>query len=327
MLRSQARLYAQEYHVDGVEEFKASSSWISNFRQRYMIPKVNVSENPAVSDNNVAMQSDIPNRPSVNLEMPVLPLTESSGFEAAASVESSTNIYSSNLTDLVAESINDLNSGEIDGDTDKDQSASPTMNGENDAPNDCDLLNANKAPNAHNENDEVDFMDVDIVRDVTKTSKAAKDSNMKNDGIMTEAVINNDRTDDEMMADCMEGEIDDNRDDYGDQDYGGDQDYDDGYSDIEQPCFADIENAEDIISTSLDIQKTATNVVQEAKEESETVRTLKSNVEPDTPSHENTKEIAKQHLEAALAFYSSNNDGTNQSMSANMIKLILQSDF
>lgn len=41
---------------------------------------------------------------------------------------------------------------------------------------------------------------------------------------------------------------------------------------------------------------------------------------------ENTKLSAKQHLEAALAFYTSQNE-SNASMSANMIKLILQNDF
>ena len=41
---------------------------------------------------------------------------------------------------------------------------------------------------------------------------------------------------------------------------------------------------------------------------------------------EDSKLMAKKHLEAALDFYASQHGG-NSSMSANMIKLILQNDF
>lgn len=36
MLRQQARKYAQEYNRDGADEFKASSSWLLNFKRRYI---------------------------------------------------------------------------------------------------------------------------------------------------------------------------------------------------------------------------------------------------------------------------------------------------
>lgn len=36
MLRQQARKYAQEYHREGADDFKASSSWLLNFKRRYI---------------------------------------------------------------------------------------------------------------------------------------------------------------------------------------------------------------------------------------------------------------------------------------------------
>jgi hypothetical protein len=40
MLRWQAMQYAQTYSVDGLDDFKASSSWVSNFKQKYLTLKI-----------------------------------------------------------------------------------------------------------------------------------------------------------------------------------------------------------------------------------------------------------------------------------------------
>lgn len=322
MLRSQARQYAQEYHVDGLEDFKASSSWVANFKQRYMTPKSSNTETAPPTlllENNVNTMStsDIPNKTpsdnSVNHKTPVLPTAESSGSEAASSafVENTTIINPSEATKLVVGVSllpTDLNSGNIitsgleqstietDCGTDKEYFVTP-MN---------DMM------------DEDDMMEVDIMDD-----SIMENSKMK-DGIVKENVM-----DDGIMADDTMDGTDDGTDDYGDQDY-GDQDYGDDYDDVELPCFVEIEN---IASTTLDNNDTHEEPSRQDKNSNIEVKTTEkgametSNVEPDTTSQESTKLSAKQHLEAALAFYTSQNEGNNQSMSANMIKLILQNDF
>jgi hypothetical protein len=47
MLRCQARQYAQNYSVEGLDDFKASSSWVSNFKQKYLTLKIKESRSDA----------------------------------------------------------------------------------------------------------------------------------------------------------------------------------------------------------------------------------------------------------------------------------------
>ncbi|KAI8077606.1 hypothetical protein BDF21DRAFT_52369 [Thamnidium elegans] len=94
-----------------------------------------------------------------------------------------------------------------------------------------------------------------------------------------------------------------------------DEDMVDTYQDISSPCYSNHE-----VNTSPD-----THQESPRPDSNQLVEPTIENLSP-TLTQENTKLCAKQHLEAALAFYTSQNE-TNQSMSANMIKLILENDF
>lgn len=64
MLRCQARQYAQTFSTEGSigsEDFKASSSWVANFKQRYLVPKLAKleSESPKSDSNNVPESIEI----------------------------------------------------------------------------------------------------------------------------------------------------------------------------------------------------------------------------------------------------------------------------
>lgn len=439
MLRSQARHYAKEFDKDGIEEFKASSSWVSNFKQRYMMPKVDITP----PNNYTITQSDTPNKPSVNRKTPELSISESPDFEVTSCLENPTTTSSFNITenavestvdqnsDNSTESCEDQNSIEADGNTQNVSSVSSKSsiaNGDDtsneqitpdrrksNSPNE--LNEGIKTTDSNSNNMIVDIADHDIIeesiahnntivvgnimaedmiKDITKDNPMTngiaddvlKEDTMKNDpitgdgitddgimddGIMADGIINdgimddgirddnvimvkdgiadNRKTDDVIMNDVimndrvmrdktmidgimhkeildthLSDETVDEQYDHGDQDYGGDQDY----CDTDQPCFVDNSNFQVANPVTLNTyEKPITKDIKKRLLDKSVTEPIgpKHNVKLDTASQKNTKQMAKQHLEAALAFYTAQKEGSSQSMSADMIKLILQNDF
>lgn len=78
MLRHQAKQYAQEYHSEGLEEFKASSSWVLNFKRRYInekeCHKSTSSLSPATTTSTDAPMQDVEPL-TIQFDTPVTPTT------------------------------------------------------------------------------------------------------------------------------------------------------------------------------------------------------------------------------------------------------------
>jgi hypothetical protein len=290
MLRSQARQYAQNLHMDGVAEFKASSSWVTNFKQRYMKPKSN-SASPTTT---------------LRKESSNLPITTSSSSLAS---ESQTPPETTD-NDLAQEGLNNFLANRRLVIAIAPNPTVAAVGRNNQAPaNSIDST----LPSTNSDQSTIS----NPAQSVTET---ASDTIDQQEGDETYSRR-------ETSSDTSVGRMDE------------DSDYDDHFdimghcNDIPPPCF---DNNSAVISPSSANntsnnnthnsieQQPDTNLLEKAQQ-SAVVDNVNTTLQL-PQQQENTKLTAKQHLEAALAFYTSQN-GSNASMSANMIKLILQNDF
>lgn len=245
MLRSQARQYAQAFHVDGLEDFKASSSWVSNFKQRYITPRSRDTITPPLTlllENNIPAPSDNILVSKVSHDMP--------------------SVVEFNNTTLTLDPVQ-VTSWNL-------PPASPNQNLIScNVKNNCPRDEGQSLPNQS--------ISMEELKEDTSSIKLVQDKE--------------------------------------------DMDMEDAFQDISSPCYSNGE-----VNTSPDTHHQESPRPDSNQLVEPTIENLSSTVEHNTLTQENTKLCAKQHLEAALAFYTSQNE-TNQSMSANMIKLILENDF
>lgn len=265
MLRSQARQYAQAFHVDGLEYFKASSSWVANFKQRYMNPTTKSNENSSPSS---------PTPPPPPPPAPTLLLEN-------------TSIPSSSSTTVV-EPLPNINNNNHHHHHHHHHDLPPEFNQYN-------------SQTTHELSVPVESFSVDTV-DPIHVAHQWTLTHPEQDNLIpsdpAQSVIEMCEGGNEMES-IKENEEEDEQ-------------IEDTYEDMGTPCY-DVPhelNSPDNTHPPAPLPPHEPTII-------ETTTTTKETT---------TKLTAKQHLEAALAFYTSQNE-TNQSMSANMIKLILQNDF
>lgn len=255
MLRFQARQYAQSFSTEGSigsEDFKASSSWVANFKQRYLVPKLAKleSESPKSDSNPVPESSEIRDQykgtyaNSVHNFTSVFPVRPPSPPAKAQHVHI--------------------------------PSSDPTSNSADSNPILEEWVPENRGPAVQDDND-----DASIVSSHTGSEHGQdrEHSSTEQDEELEEAAV----------------------------------DYTD---DFDEPAFGN-----DTVEASASVQTPQETYPDHNTAESTPQPQPQPSSEPDNP-----KLSAKEHLEAALAFYTSQNDSST-SMSANMIRLILQNDF
>lgn len=262
MLRFQARQYAQSFSMkgsSGSEDFKASSSWVANFKQRYLIPKLEKLEN----------RSPTFERESIN--------------------------------DAVPESI------EI-----KDQRRGIYRN----AVHNFTSVFSVGPQKAHVHTPSPDPTSIASATNSNNTCKNEEKRGLKNKGLAVESntsATENDQTsvspNAELEEDHQEKKVKPKKKEEDEE--MPDQDMMDYTDDFDGPCFHN-----DTVTTDVHTQQLSSN--------NETDSTTAT---PPPPQQQNNPKLsAKEHLEAALAFYTNQNESST-SLSANMIKLILQNDF
>lgn len=250
MLRYQARQYAQTFSTEGSigsEDFKASSSWVANFKQRYLIPKLAKleSESPKSDSNHVPESIEIRDQYRRTYGSSVHNFT--SVFSVGPPLPTKAQHVHIPSSDPTSESTDSSTTLEEWGPESKDSVG------------------------------EVDNTSIVSSHTDTKHEQDKESSSTEHDEELEQAAV----------------------------------DYTD---DFDEPNFGN-----DTVEASVDVQ---------TSQETHQDHTIESTLQPPPPPPEpnNPKLSAKEHLEAALAFYTSKNDSST-SMSANMIKLILQNDF
>lgn len=270
MLRFQARQYAQSFSLkgsSGSEDFKASSSWVANFKQRYLTPKLEKLEKSEKLEN----RSPTFERESIN--------------------------------DAVPESI------EI-----KDQRRGIYRN----AVHNFTSVFSVGTPKAHVHTPSPDPTSIALATNSNNTYKNEEKRGPKNKDLVVESntsATESDQTSVSYNAESEEGDQEEKvelteKEEKEDEEM-TDQDMMDYTDDFDGPCFHN-----DTVTTDLHTQQLSNN----NEDDSTTAIT------PPPQQQNNPKLSAKEHLEAALAFYTNQNESST-SLSANMIKLILQNDF
>lgn len=249
MLRYQARQYAQTFSTEGSigsEDFKASSSWIANFKQRYLTPKLAKleSESPKLDSRHVPESIEIRDQYRRTYGNSVHNFT--SVFSVGPPLPTKTQHVDIPSSDPTSESTDSNTSLEEWGPERKDS-----------------------------------------VGEGDNTSIASSHADTEHE------------QDKESSSTEHDEELEQAAEDYTD--------------DFDEPNFGN-----DTVEASVDVQ---------TSQKTDQDHTIESTPQPPpSPEPSNPKLSAKEHLEAALAFYTSKNDSST-SMSANMIKLILQNDF
>lgn len=247
MLRCQARQYAQRYSVEGLDDFKASSSWVTNFKQKYLTLKIK--EN----------RSDAPSYRTPVYRNRALP---SSGHQ-----ESKTQTFTSVFP------------------------VGPPAN--------------HRVPFPPTRESETIPPDIEQTVIGTSVNDNREHFIVEQWGLPANSTIESAEASQEICA------IDEPEETFScsvDSEEVKDDDMPDFTDDYDNPY--DFDMKEDQLDTN---SNTPTKIDNESSTDNElTTR--------------NTKLDAKKHLEAALSFYTSQ-AGTGTSVSANMIKLILQNDF
>ncbi|GAN07808.1 hypothetical protein MAM1_0177c07312 [Mucor ambiguus] len=257
MLRYQARQYAQAFSTEGSigsEDFKASSSWVANFKQRYLIPKLAKLESQSLkSDSNHVPES--------------IEIRDQYRGTYGNSVHNFTSVFS----------------------------VGPPL--------------PTKAQHVHIPSSDPTSNSIDSNTTLEEWGPESKDSPVEDDDtsiVSSHARAKHDQ-DRENSSTEQDEEFDRAAADYTD--------------DFDEPQFRN-----DTVEAS------ATMQTQQKPHDNQTTESMTQAPSPSpSPSPSlsqpnNPKLSAKEHLEAALAFYTSQNDSST-SMSANMIKLILQNDF
>jgi hypothetical protein len=247
MLRYQARQFAQAFHREGSEEFKASSSWVLNFKQRYINQKA-----PRIEGSG-ASASLIEN--NLNKASPDTPMSEADHH--IIETRSPVTLIDTNISEISTP--NDIETSNIV------QETVTTTTTTSHSPLSVSFHSTNSSP---------------IPTQITIEENMPADYNTNEDDLMGE----------DSHYEC--------------------DDADDPTDTMEPISFIDIVGPK-------------TNQVESSDTPDTTIQESEPTI--NISQQEQTKLRAKQHLEAALAFYTSQK--SNQSMSADMIKLILQNDF
>lgn len=266
MLRFQARQYAQNFSLEGSsgsEDFKASSSWVANFKQRYLTPKLEKLEN------------------------------RSPAFEQKS------------INDAVPESI------EI-----KDQGRSVYRN----AVHDFTSVFSVGPPKTHVHTPSPDPTSIASAANSNNTYKNEEKRGPRNKDLVVKSNTSSTENDQisvssnaEPEEDGQEKRVKTTKKEQEEDEEMPDQDMMDYTDDFDGPYFHN-----DTVTTDVHTQQLSSN--------NETDSTTATTPPPPQQQQNNSKLSAKEHLEAALAFYTNQNESST-SMSANMIKLILQNDF
>ncbi|KAK4510082.1 uncharacterized protein ATC70_006251 [Mucor velutinosus] len=250
MLRYQARQYAQTFSTEGSigsEDFKASSSWVANFKQKYLIPKLAKleSESPKSESNHVPESIEIRGQHRGTY---------------GNSVHNFTSVFS----------------------------VGPPL--------------PTKAQHVHIPSSDPTSNSTDSHTTVEEWSPENKGSAGEDDNTSTVSsyAVAEHEKDSEISSTEQDEELEEAAVDYTD--------------DFDEPNFGN-----DTAKASADVL-----TPQVTQRDHTTESTPQPSLPPSLPN--SSKLSAKEHLEAALAFYTSQNDSST-SMSANMIKLILQNDF
>ncbi|KAI8647759.1 hypothetical protein BD408DRAFT_478847 [Parasitella parasitica] len=256
MLRRQARQYAQNFSFEGSsasEDFKASSSWVANFKQRYLTPKL-----AKLEDRNAKPDADS-----------VIPESMSSENQHKNAINNFTSVFS------VEPSMAHLNT------------PTPDPN-----PNSLVAYRSNTTTRKDEWGPE----------QTTNSIAESNASTAERDqiSVTSTAVSEEEKEELEVIPDQNTMDYTDN---------------------LDEP------NLDNKLDESTDV-----NTQQEEQQTNMSISSNSSDIEASpplpapSPQQINPKLSAKEHLEAALAFYTNQNE-TSTSMSANMIKLILQNDF
>ncbi|CEP15803.1 hypothetical protein [Parasitella parasitica] len=260
MLRCQARQYAQSFSLEGSsasEDFKASSSWVANFKQRFLTPKLAKLEHRSPKpDSGFGVPESMSSRKQQKNAI--------NDFTSVFSIEPPMTHVNALVPDLTSNSII----------ADKNNNM-PTKD---------------------------EWSSAQATGSIAESSASAAESDQVS--VISSTGSEEEKEDSEVLSD--QNAID----------------YTDSFdleNETDEPTNVNTQQAE---------QQTDISVSNSPKdtESGSPLPALLPQQQQQQQQQINSKLSAKEHLEAALAFYT-NQSGASTSMSANMIKLILQNDF